>query len=156
MTEDDLQDRRRANLRTWIEQKGGTSKALAGRSNVSSSYPSFLAQVLAGHSFGSRAARKCEAVLGMPSQWLDGNGTRAPTPQPAPRPDLKTALPVVLDAIGELSGSQWAMVRAALDYLVSHRDEHSQTAFQIEEALTRTTTGVLTAGAESKQRVSNG
>lgn len=100
MQENDLQDLRRKRLAAWIEKHGGLSKLLSN-SDAPPSYPSFISQVLRGYSFGSRAARTCEAHLGMPSQFLDLPNESTPThAQNAisivrPRPTLPEALIVL-------------------------------------------------------------
>lgn len=71
MDEDELQERRRSNLRKWVNDRGGVAAALDGRSGIPNSYPSYLSQLLNNYSFGSRAARTLESRLGMSPQWLD-------------------------------------------------------------------------------------
>ncbi len=103
MNEEKLQDLRRANLRAWIEDKGGVASALAGRRDIPKSYPSYLSQLQNDYSFGSRAARNCEARLGMPSMWLDRNLSGASTGSHDKRGDGSPAtgyvrLPILAEA----------------------------------------------------------
>lgn len=77
MGENELQERRRSNLRQWVEERGGVAACLVGKPSIPNSYQSYISQVLNGYSFGSRAARTIESRLGMPSQWLDQDRTGA-------------------------------------------------------------------------------
>lgn len=70
MNEDQLQQRRRDRLAQWLAAHGGLAQVARAR-RLSPSYQSYLSQVRAGHSFGSRGARSCEERLGMPQLWLD-------------------------------------------------------------------------------------
>lgn len=95
MNEEDLQHLRRKNLRDWIDKIGGVAKAIEGRRDIPRSYPSYLSQLQADYSFGSRAARNCEARLGMPSMWLDQHHGHAQSGNVEPGPKLRGWVPLI-------------------------------------------------------------
>ena len=146
MDENDLQERRRTNLRTWTDAKGGVAASLAGRPPVPASYPSYLSQLLKDYSFGSRAARTCESRLGMPSQWLDQDHNASDAEafaraRPALQsPTLELALPVVLDAISKIPPIRWPSVRAQLDQLSAHPELRDDVVAELLTMLAATLT----------------
>ena len=100
MTEDQTQALRRLNLTTWLEKAGGAKRACAGR-NLPPSYPSYLSQVVHGHSFASRGARTAEQRLGIPSGWLDIDHSGDKTDLSAPViPQLGFDLAAALEVVG--------------------------------------------------------
>lgn len=82
-------------------------------------------------------AIKAEGVIGCRAYWLatgEGEMLDSPTPSTQPAPavlDLAAALPVVLDALGELTAGQWRMVRARLDHMPVHPEMRDDVASDV-------------------------
>lgn len=70
VADDNIQDKRRRRLGAWVEQHGGAAQVVRDR-KLSASSVSYISQVVAGHSFGEKAARGWEKKLGMPPGHLD-------------------------------------------------------------------------------------
>lgn len=77
MTEDQIQDARRARLIGLVEHMGGPAK-VGHDYGLTRSWESQYAQIKAGGSFGSRAARNLEEKLRLPSRFFDAFDQPAP------------------------------------------------------------------------------
>lgn len=72
MTENELQDRRRARLIAWVDSHGGAT-AVRKAHGLPTTFDTQLSQFRSGYSLGPRAARKLEAALGLAEGYLDGD-----------------------------------------------------------------------------------
>lgn len=80
MTEEELQDYRRARLVHFVDVLNGGPSAVMSKFKLTRSWGSQYAQIKGGSSFASRAARNMEAKLDMPSMYLDKLDVSAGTP----------------------------------------------------------------------------
>lgn len=70
-------------------------------------------------------------------EWLiTGQGDRHAPSGAAPRaPTIDQALPIVLDTLANLPGVRWAMIRGAIDHLISHPEDRDEVLAQLETSL---------------------